>query len=177
MEKGTASSLFVNDGSFMERFKQLQEEQEKSAKRSSPTGLEGGTPKPVSSKPSVTSKANDSRKPSTPASSGKLAFSLKQKSKLVAPPVKLDEDEDENEEERDAGYGSGNGPTKRQRVGQPDASLQSSKQVDVGKYFLYTVYFIWSIWDFLDKSGRQNPGHTWLCISVPSDRCGLCMCT
>lgn len=139
MEKGTASTLFVNDGSFMERFKQLQEEKEKGAARSSPIVSGVATPKPVISKTGSVSKVNDSRKPTSTPSSGKLAFSLKQKSKLVAPPVKLDEDEDEDEEEKDAGYASGNGPTKRQKLGQHDASVQSSKQVAVGNYFLYTI--------------------------------------
>uniref|UniRef100_A0A175YFJ2 G-patch domain-containing protein n=1 Tax=Daucus carota subsp. sativus TaxID=79200 RepID=A0A175YFJ2_DAUCS len=129
MEKGKSPALFVNDGSFMERFKQLQEENRKSATKLPPTVSGAPVPKHVISKTGSVSKVNDSRKPSTNASGGKLAFSLKQKSKLVAPPVKLDEDE---EEERDDGYSSGNGSTKRQKVGQSDAPVQPTKGVDVG---------------------------------------------
>lgn len=171
MEKGTASTLFVNDGSFMERFKQLQEEKEKGAARSSPTVLGVATPKPVISKTGSVSKVNDSRKPTTTASSGKLAFSLKPKSKLVAPPVKLDEDEDEDEEEKDIGYASGNGPTKRQKLGQADTSVQSSKQVDVAPLSPSdpTVKKVADkLASFVAKNGRQfehvtrqkNPGDT-----------------
>uniref|UniRef100_A0A5B6YPT6 Putative G-patch domain-containing protein n=1 Tax=Davidia involucrata TaxID=16924 RepID=A0A5B6YPT6_DAVIN len=138
MEKRIASSLFVNDGSFMERFKQLQQENEKgaSSKESKPGPTISGTPtpKPIISKISLESKANDSRKTTPVASSGKLTFSLKQKSKLVAPPVKLDEDEDEDGE--DAGNVPGNGQTKRQRLDQSIVAGQSSKQIDVGNYFL-----------------------------------------
>lgn len=123
----------------MERFKQLQEESGKGATKSTPTASGVPIPKHVISKTGSVSKVNDSRKPSTNASGGKLAFSLKQKSKLVAPPVKLDEDE---EEERDDGYSSGNGSTKRQKVGQSDAPVQATKRVDVGNYFLYTSFHL-----------------------------------
>ncbi|THG00852.1 hypothetical protein TEA_006904 [Camellia sinensis var. sinensis] len=131
MEKGKASSLFVNDGSFMEKFKQLEQEKGPALGESKPGQTVSGTsiPKPIVSKTSFESKANDFRKTTPVASSGKLAFSLKQKSKLVAPSVKLSEDEDE--EESVAGNALGNEPAKRQKLGQPDDSEQSSKQVDV----------------------------------------------
>ncbi|XP_057496228.1 SURP and G-patch domain-containing protein 1-like protein isoform X2 [Actinidia eriantha] len=133
MEKGKSSGLFVNDGSFMERFKQLQQEKDAALDESKPgpTVSEASTPKPVITKTSFGSKANDSLKTTPVASSGKLAFSLKQKSKLVAPAVKLSEDDEEEDDEKDAGYASRNGLAKRQKLGQPDASQQSSKQVDV----------------------------------------------
>ncbi|KAK9064422.1 hypothetical protein SSX86_015804 [Deinandra increscens subsp. villosa] len=130
MEKRTAPSLFVNDGSFMERFKQLQQDKEP---RSEPT-LSGST----KSKPDISnnsgSKASDSSKINK-TTAGKLAFSLKQKSKLVAPSVKLSEDEDEDE--RNGGNPSGDGPIKRQKLDQFDASQQSLKQVNVGNDILY----------------------------------------
>ncbi|XP_057978705.1 SURP and G-patch domain-containing protein 1-like protein [Malania oleifera] len=137
MEKRVDSSLFVNDGSFMERFKQLQQEKEKENENGSTLGgpkasmtvSRTSSHSPVISKTITESKANDKRKPTLAASSGKLAFSLKQKSKLVAPAVKLGEDEDEDDPE--AGNISGDGPTKKQKLGQPDASEQSSRQVDV----------------------------------------------
>lgn len=138
MEKPTDSSLFVNDGSFMERFKQLQQEKEKekvkdaSSKESKTTSsiLGTSTPKAIISKPSLEFKANTSRKTATVASGGKLAFSLKQKSKIPAPSVKLGEDEDD-EDEKDAGNSSGDGPIKRQRVEEPRALHQPPRQIDV----------------------------------------------
>ncbi|KAM7508991.1 hypothetical protein LguiA_019444 [Lonicera macranthoides] len=158
MEKGTASGLFVNDGSFMERFKQLQQEKEKGESKLG-TNVSGGvTPKPANSK------------------NGKLAFSLKQKSKLVAPPVKLGEDEDEDKDEKDTGNISGDGPVKRQKLGQVDASDYSANQVDVGNYLSPplspsdpTVKKVADkLASFVAKNGRQfehitrqkNPGDT-----------------
>lgn len=145
MEKGKSSSLFANDGSFMERFKQL--EQEKGAalegSKQGQTGSDTSTPKPLINKTSFGSKANDSRKTNPVSASGKLAFSLKQKSKLVAPALKLSDDEDE--EDKYTGNASGNGLAKRQKLGQPDASQQSRKQADVGNYFLCSHISILSI--------------------------------
>lgn len=138
MEKPTDSSLFVNDGSFMERFKQLQQEKENekvkgaSSKESKKTSsiLGASTPKAVISKPSLEFKANAPRKTATVASGGKLAFSLKQKSKIAAPSVKLGEEEDD-EDEKDAGNSSGDGPIKRQRMEEPRALHQPLRQIDV----------------------------------------------
>ncbi|KAI3824760.1 hypothetical protein L1987_06231 [Smallanthus sonchifolius] len=164
MEKRTASSLFVNDGSFMERFKQLQQDKES---RSEPT-LSGST----KSKPDISnsgSKASDSGK-TNKAPPGKLAFSLKQKSKLVAPAVKLSEDEDEDE--RNGGSPSGDGPIKRQKVGQFDASQQSLKQVNVAVPPCPSDPIVKkaaeNLASFVAKNGRQiehitrqkNPGDT-----------------
>ncbi|KAI3448920.1 hypothetical protein Pfo_005585 [Paulownia fortunei] len=134
MDKATDPGLFVNDGSFMERFKQLQQEKEKKGElleksRSGSSTFVTSTPKTVISKTTIDFKANGSRKTIQAPPSGKLAFSLKQKSKLVAPPVKFGEDEDEDE--GDAGNSSDGGPIKRPKLAQLDASDQSSKQVDV----------------------------------------------
>ena len=150
-------SLFVNDGSFMERFKQLQQEQEKGKNAK----LEDSKPIKVVSrslspnlpinKTSVDSKGNDTRKTSQAASGGKLAFSLKQRSKLVPPPVKLGADGDE--EEIDAGDVSNDAPPKRQKLGQEYGTEQSSRQLDVGKYFLSFLVFTdsWRVVDIPAK--------------------------
>lgn len=144
MEKGAAPSLFVNDGSFMERFKQLQQENEKEKGKNAkleetkhPVVVSTATftPNPIPSKTINVSKTNVTRKTSLAAPNGKLAFSLKQKSKLVPPPVKLGADEDE--EETDIGNLSSDAPTKRQKLGQKDSSDHSSLRVDVGNYCLY----------------------------------------
>lgn len=144
MDKGAPSGLFVNDGSFMEKFKQLQQgnekEQEKdkgaAEKDSKPKTIVSGTvtPKPSFGKVTMQLKANDGRKTPPTASGGKLAFSLKQKSKLVAPAVKLGED-DEDEDEADAVNTSGGVSAKRQKLGQLDASEQSLKRLAVGNYY------------------------------------------
>ncbi|KAL6129788.1 hypothetical protein ACLB2K_073137 [Fragaria x ananassa] len=130
MDKGVTPSLFVNDGSFLERFKQLQQEKENGRGAAVEDSKLG---KAVSGnltigKTSTESKANDTRKTRHAASGGKLAFSLKQKSKIVASAVKLGADEDED---RDVVNVSGDAPTKRQKLGESDAAEQSSGQVDV----------------------------------------------
>ncbi|GFP98174.1 surp and g-patch domain-containing protein 1-like protein [Phtheirospermum japonicum] len=159
MDKG----IFVNDGSFMERFKQLQQEKEqKSDVLNKPS-----TPKTVISKTAVEFKANGSGKTTQAPSTGKLAFSLKQKSKLAAPPVKFDEDEDD----KDAGNSSDDGPMKRPKLGHLGASDQSTRQVDVAPPSPSdpTVRKVADkLASFVAKNGRQfehvtrqkNPGDT-----------------
>lgn len=152
MDKGAPPTLFVNDGSFMERFKQLQQEKVKEdnknsiAEDSKSTKLLSPnlTPTPSIGKNGIQSKANDARKTSQVASGGKLAFSLKQKSKLVTP-VKLGGDDDEDETE--AGNVSSDAPVKRKKLDQLGAREQSPGQLDVGNcsIFLYTcTYWITS---------------------------------
>ncbi|MQL69790.1 hypothetical protein Taro_002074 [Colocasia esculenta] len=138
MDKDSSSNLFVNDGSFMEKFKQLQQEkQEKKSPRDVPkSNISSSSSGPfrinatnfVIKKP-LDIKTNDMKKPSTSASGGKLAFSLKNKSKVALAPVKLGVDEDEVEE--DAENGLNEVSTKRQKLGQPDASSASSGHGDV----------------------------------------------
>lgn len=136
MDKGPPPSLFVNDGSFMERFKQLQQEQGKGknakSEESKPIKVVSGS---LTHNPSI-GKANDMRKTSQAGSSGKLAFSLKQKSKLAPPPVKLADDDDE---ETDAGDVSNDATPKRQKMGLEDSTEQSARQLDVGNYFSHKL--------------------------------------
>ncbi|XP_047310741.1 SURP and G-patch domain-containing protein 1-like protein isoform X2 [Impatiens glandulifera] len=131
MEKEKKQGLFVNDGSFMERFKQLQQEKGVALpeSRSNPTVPETSTPKPVINRTSLGFKPKDSRKDTPVSSGGKLAFSLKQKTKLVAPSIKLSEDDDEEEKDADSPFD--NVPTKRQKLGQPDITRNLPKQPDV----------------------------------------------
>lgn len=141
MDKGTDPGLFANDGSFMERFKQLQAEKEKEKKEVAEKSKSGSstfvtsTPKTIISKPKMEFKSSGSGRTSQAPSNGKLAFSLKQKSKLVSPPVKFDEDEEEGE--RGAGNSSDDGPMKRPRLSQIDDSNRLAKQVDVGNYLSF----------------------------------------
>ncbi|KAH9774435.1 hypothetical protein WN944_020678 [Citrus x changshan-huyou] len=174
MEKGTPPSLFVNDGSFMERFKQLQQDKDKEKERgrgatsveeSKPIKIVAGNsvPKISMNKPTV-----DTRKSSLATSGGKLAFSLKQKSKLVGPPVKLGADEDEDEADVE---NSADAPVKRQKLDPPEASEQPSKQVVVAPLPPSdpTVKKVADkLASFVAKNGRQfehitrqkNPGDT-----------------
>ncbi|TKY49561.1 SURP and G-patch domain-containing protein [Spatholobus suberectus] len=175
MDKGVPPSLFVNDGSFMERFKQLQQEQEQGKnvklEDSKPIKVISGSlsPNPSITKTSVELKVNDTRKTSQGGSGGKLAFSLKQKSKLVPPPVKLSADEDE--EETEAGDVSIDAPLKRQKLGQEEDIDQSSRQLDVAPPSPSdpTVKKVADkLASFVAKNGRQfedvtrqkNPGDT-----------------
>lgn len=144
MDKGRDPSLFVNDGSFMEKFKQLQQQnQEKAAvqdrAKSSALKIDG-----VVSKRPFENKVNDGRRPILSSSGGKLAFSLKQKSKLAAPPVKLGADEDEEEAEMVGKGSSDGGASKRQKSSQSDASEQGSSRGD-GNYWLLTFYYFQKI--------------------------------
>ncbi|PON96517.1 G-patch domain containing protein [Trema orientale] len=169
MDKGVTPSLFVNDGSFMERFKQLQQDKDK--KSSAPE-----EPRPIKivsatlTRNATVNKAsgNDTRKTTQTVSSGKLAFSLKQKSKLVSPPVKLGADEDEDE----TGDGnSGDAPTKRQKLGQTEDHEKPSGQLDVAPPSpsdLTVKKVADKLASFVAKNGRQfehiarqkNPGDT-----------------
>ncbi|XP_040994213.1 SURP and G-patch domain-containing protein 1-like protein isoform X2 [Juglans microcarpa x Juglans regia] len=175
MDKGVPPSLFVNDGSFMERFKQLQQEKENEKENSDklkvpkPIKIKSGPLTATINKTSVDFKTNDARKNPQAASGGKLAFSLKQKSKIVAPHVKLGADEDEDE--IDAGKVSDDAPMKRQKLGQEDASENSSRQVDVAPPSpsdLTVKKVADKLASFVAKNGRQlehitrqkNPGET-----------------
>ncbi|GMH27269.1 hypothetical protein Nepgr_029112 [Nepenthes gracilis] len=129
MDKGVPSSLFENDGSFMERFKQLQQQQKGAAvQEPRPKQTASGSPvsTPVRIKSSLDSRPNDAQKTTIATSGGKLAFSLKQKSKLVAPSVMLGEDDDEDG--RDTGHASSDGSTKRPKLSEPNSSDQPSRQ-------------------------------------------------
>ncbi|TYI69829.1 hypothetical protein E1A91_D08G182000v1 [Gossypium mustelinum] len=137
MEKGVPSSLFVNDGSFMERFKQLQ--QQKDVKDKAAALEESKPPKFVkgssASKPAIAPnkiamecKSSDSHKTTQISSGGKLAFSLKQKPKLVAPPLKLAAD-DEEEEDQAAGKFSDDRPLKRKKLAPPSPTDPIVKKV------------------------------------------------
>lgn len=95
--------LFANDGSFMERFKQMQQEKEKAAAAASAGGSSSKAPKPVNPKQPVVAIAANKRplevKKAGPVSSGgKLAFSLK-KAKVAVAPVFAPDDEDEDASE------------------------------------------------------------------------------
>ena len=145
-------TLFVNDGSFMERFKQLQQkncendkEKDKGAtsEEQKPIKIITGTSVPhnTSSKTNLQFKVGDVRKT---APTGKLAFSLKQKSKLPAPSVKLGADEDEDES--DVADASDHLPVKRQKLGPHNGSEQPAVQSGVGNYnFILTLLWLVSV--------------------------------
>ncbi|CAA7397962.1 unnamed protein product [Spirodela intermedia] len=179
MDKGTSSELFVNDGSFMERFIQLQQEnQEKSSSKEEPksmtpnlsASMKANTANTFLNKRQLDIKPNNVKKPSLSTSGGKLAFSLKQKSKISVAPVKLGVDEDEPEE--DAENVATEVSAKRQKSGQPDSSSGSSGRVDVFVPAPPSDLAVRNVADklagFVAKNGRQfenitrqrNPGDT-----------------
>ena len=146
MEKKADPSLFVNDGSFMERFRQLQQEKEvKAAASNEPKSTVSSgfstrvKPAAIANKRPLENKANGGKKLSPASSNGKLAFSLKQKSKVVAPAVKLGEDDEE--ERGEPGCGSSDESAKRQKLGASDVSQPSSHQGDVGNYSFFSFLF------------------------------------
>ncbi|KAJ6813357.1 SURP and G-patch domain-containing protein 1-like protein [Iris pallida] len=177
MEKGANPSLFVNDGSFMERFRQLQQvKQEKGVPAEEPkpgvsSGGSSGPLKPgiVGSKRPLDTKSSDNKKPNSVASNGKLAFSLKQKSKTVIPAVKLGEDEEE--EIGVAEPSARDDSAKRKKLGPSDVPEPPSKQGDVAP-FTPRDPSVKNVADklasFVAKNGRQfenvtrqrNPGDT-----------------
>ncbi|KAK4769387.1 hypothetical protein SAY86_027537 [Trapa natans] len=177
MGKEALPHLFVNDGSFMERFRQLQQEKAKETCENAgirnpvTDATETSIPNSGISKTSFSIKSNDARKIQPASGSkpgGKLAFSLKPKSKLVAPAVKLGADEDE--EEHDAAA-SGCTSAKRQKLADQDLSNKSSRQVD-GAPPLPSDLTVKNVADklatFVAKNGRhfedvtrqKNPGDT-----------------
>ncbi|XP_075477768.1 SURP and G-patch domain-containing protein 1-like protein isoform X1 [Primulina tabacum] len=173
MDKATDRGIFANDGSFMERFKQLQQEKDKKdeVRKKSLSGSSTSVnsyPKTVKSKPTLNFKANNSQKIIQSPSSGKLAFSLKQKSKLVSPAVKFDEDEDEDE--KNHGNSSDDAPMKRPKLADHSVSDQQS-QADVVPPLpsdLTVRKVADKLASFVAKNGRQfehvtrqkNPGDT-----------------
>ena len=135
MEGESNSGLFANDGSFLERFKQLQQQQQQKQDQKEQTSSQSPTAGVSSAsvenpKTSVTIKKPSSFKPvvvskAIPApANGKLAFSLKQKSKLAAAPVKLGGDEDDEDDGLD-GNDHLEGQSKRQKIERTDASESS----------------------------------------------------
>lgn len=159
MDKGAPPpSIFVNDGSFMERFRQLQQEKDEAkdnkvapvVEESKPVKIISGisNPRPSSSAAKISiglKKTNDAQK-----KSGKLAFSLKQKSKLLAPPVKLGEDEEDEEDvQNDQSFGSAKRPKLEQGRNTP---AKSTKLPDVGNGCLYSPTKYVTI-QFLERFG------------------------
>jgi splicing factor 4 len=102
MDKG----LFANDGSFMERFKQMQQEKEKAAPAATGASAPAATaaaPKPVTTKTPIVIPMNkrplEVQKKAAPVlSGGKLAFSLK-KNKAPILPVKFGAEEDDDQDD------------------------------------------------------------------------------
>ncbi|CAH8385235.1 unnamed protein product [Eruca vesicaria subsp. sativa] len=142
MDKGAPPpppSIFVNDGSFMERFRQLQQEKDEAKDKVLPHVVEESKPVKVISgisnpRPSSATKVSIGFKTNDAAQKkgGKLAFSLKQKSKLLAPPVKLGEEEDDDEDEGDARSDQRFGSAKRPKLEQGrDTPAKSAKLLDV----------------------------------------------
>ena len=136
MDKG----LFANDGSFMERFKQMQQEQEKAAT----AAASSAAPKPANPKPGFAVAANkrpfELKKAGPVATGGKLAFSLK-KAKVAIAPVFAPEDEEEDAADVDREE-----PAKRQKSVKADTPAVAAPTGAVGNHLFicccYNIIFL-----------------------------------
>uniref|UniRef100_A0A0A9A8X1 Gamma response I protein n=1 Tax=Arundo donax TaxID=35708 RepID=A0A0A9A8X1_ARUDO len=137
MDKG----LFANDGSFMERFKQMQQEMQEKEKAAS-AAASSAAPKPVDPKQGIAVTPNkrpfELKKAGPVGSGGKLAFSLKKAKVAVAPFFAPDdEDEDAADVEREE-------PAKRQKS--VDAPASSAPTGAVGNHlFICFIVVILSL--------------------------------
>ncbi|ONM58970.1 SURP and G-patch domain-containing protein 1-like protein [Zea mays] len=162
MDKG----IFTNDGSFMERFKQMQQEaQEKKAAAASASSA----PKHANPKQGFAVAANkrpfELKNAAPVASAGKLAFSLKKAKVAVAPVFAADEeDEDAVDVEREE-------PAKRQKSVQADAPAAAAASGAVAPpppNDMTVRQVADKLASFVAKNGRQfenitrqrNPGDT-----------------
>lgn len=165
---GLNSFPFINDGSFLERYKQLQEQKEAAkADISSPSpDVQTGsaTAKKVSLLPAGL-KSTPTQQKSLASSGGKLAFSLKPKSRSVVNPLKLGEDDDEDEEAqqpaadpqpkgRRADGGSPKVHTK-DSIPSPPNDLEVKKVADKLAHFVAK-----NGRQFEDLTRKKNPGDT-----------------
>jgi splicing factor 4 len=98
MDKG----LFANDGSFMERFKQMQQEKDKDKAPATGASPSATAPKAVNPKTPIVIPMNkrplEVKKAAPVLSGGKLAFSLK-KNKAPILPVKFGAEEEDDEDD------------------------------------------------------------------------------
>ncbi|KAF0909775.1 hypothetical protein E2562_000101 [Oryza meyeriana var. granulata] len=169
--------LFANDGSFMERFRQMQQEKDKAAAASSSSAA-ASTPKAANPKLVVTATSAPSKRPlelkvgevkkvGSISSGAKLAFSLK-KNKVAVAPVKFAADDEEDEE--DSGV-EREEPAKRHKSAQADAPAAAALSGVVAPSppnDMTVKQVADKLANFVAKNGRQfenvtrqrNPGDT-----------------
>ncbi|KAF8650199.1 hypothetical protein HU200_064054 [Digitaria exilis] len=158
--------LFANDGSFMERFKQMQEKE----KAAAAAAASAAAPKPANPKPSFAVAANkrpfELKKAGPVATGGKLAFSLK-KAKVAIAPVFAPEDD----EEEGAAAVEREEPAKRQKSVKAEAPAVPASTEAVAPpppYDMTVRQVADKLASFVAKNGRQfenitrqrNPGDT-----------------
>ncbi|RCV13670.1 hypothetical protein SETIT_2G364500v2 [Setaria italica] len=156
--------LFANDGSFMERFKQMQQEMQEKEKAAATEA--SSAPKHGSSKPGFAVAANkrpfELKKAGPVATGGKLAFSLKKAKVAVAPIFAADEEEEDVEREE---------PAKRHKSVQADAPVAATPAGAVAPpppNDMTVKQVADKLASFVAKNGRQfenitrqrNPGDT-----------------
>ncbi|KAI5063884.1 hypothetical protein GOP47_0020554 [Adiantum capillus-veneris] len=166
---GLNSFPFINDGSFLERFKQLQEQKEAakaeiSACVAPSLDRRSATAKEVSLLPSGI-KLTPSLQKSSVAPGGKLAFSLKPKSRSVVNPLKLGEDDDEEEDGQQAltdpqpkgRIANGGSPKEQSKdaIPSPPTDLEVKKVADKLAHFVAK-----NGRQFEDLTRKKNPGDT-----------------
>lgn len=136
-----AKDLFANDGSFMERFKQMQKEMEEKSNSASTKPPVSSVLPPVPAKPSLVlhkrpldQKGSIMKKTDQSAgtsATGKLAFSLKSKSKVVTAPAGFGTDEEDDE--------GGESPQEPAKRAKQDQGPSSGHGV-VGNVFFIVVF-------------------------------------
>jgi len=135
MDKG----LFASDGSFMERFKQMQQEKEKAAAAAAAAASSPEAPKHANPKPGFAVAANkrpfELNKAGPVATGGKLAFSLKKAKVAVAPVFAADDDDEDVEREE---------PAKRQKSAQADTPVVAGPAGVVGNHLLIHLVLLFS---------------------------------
>jgi splicing factor 4 len=137
MDKG----LFANDGSFMERFKQMQQEKDKEKATPTSASAPAAAPKAVNPKSPIVIPMNkrplEVKKAAPVLSGGKLAFSLK-KNKAPILPVKFGAEEDEDED--DVGGVKREDHAKRHKSA--DASSAAAPAGAVGNHFSFHLLLL-----------------------------------
>ncbi|CAM0950866.1 unnamed protein product [Alopecurus aequalis] len=160
MDKG----LFANDGSFMERFKQMQQEKGKAASTDAPPAA----PKPVNPKAPIVIPMNkrplEGKKVAPVLSGGKLAFSLK-KNKVPIAPVKFGAEEDDDEDDV-SGVERGDHAKRHKSIAAPSAAAPAGAVASATPNDMTVRQVADKLASFVAKNGRQfedvtrqrNPG-------------------
>lgn len=170
---GSNSFLFANDGSFLERFKQLQEQTSADAVRAEAAASASPLPdvpksaltlKKTSVLPSGLKPSSQQQKSAVPTGS-KFAFSLKQKTKSIVNPLKLGEDDDEDDDGQQHAADP-RSKSKKSDGGPPPAHLKNTippppTDPEVKKVADKLAHFVAKNGrQFEDLTRKKNPGDT-----------------
>jgi len=166
MDKG----LFANDGSFMERFKQMQQEKDKDKAPATGASPSATAPKAVNPKTPIVIPMNkrplEVKKAAPVLSGGKLAFSLK-KNKAPILPVKFGAEEEDDEDDV-AGAKREDHAKRHKSADAPSAAAPAGVVASAPPNDMTVRQVADKLASFVAKNGRQfeditrqrNPGDT-----------------